>query len=77
MMTGNVVKGMTQQQGSERCGRCSMTSVVDATVDGRGIDDAAWITLEDRQLRRVSPGAWIAPVVRWLDRLGWRATYRR
>jgi hypothetical protein len=54
-----------------------MTSVVDATVDGRGIDDAAWITLEDRQLRRVSPGAWIAPVVRWLDRLGWRATYRR
>jgi hypothetical protein len=44
---------------------------------GRGLDEEAWITLEDRQLRRVSPGAWIAPVVRWLDQLGWRAIGRR
>jgi hypothetical protein len=68
---------MGAQGGSERCGRCSMTSVVDATADGRGLDEEAWITLEDRQLRRVSPGAWIAPVVRWLDALGWRAIGRR
>jgi len=68
---------MTEQRGSERCGRCSMTSVVDATGDGRGLEDEAWITLEDRQLRRASPGAWVAPVVRWLDQLGLRATYKR
>jgi hypothetical protein len=54
-----------------------MTSVVDATQDGQGLNDEAWITLEDRQLRRVSPGAWVAPIVRWLDQLGWRAIGRR
>ncbi|MFC7069888.1 hypothetical protein [Halobaculum lipolyticum] len=60
----------------EACGRCSMTTVVDATDDGERDpygDDR--IELADDDLRRVSPSAWLGGAVSRLDDLATRLTY--
>ncbi|WP_284012648.1 hypothetical protein [Halobaculum litoreum] len=60
----------------ESCGRCSMSTVVDATADGDSDpygDDR--IELADDDLRRVSPSAWLGGVVSRLDDLAARLTY--
>ena len=67
----------------EACGRCAMTTVVDATAgpaDGESADDdeadggsgrdpfgGARIEIEESALRRASPAAWLAVVTRRLD----------
>ncbi|QZP39090.1 hypothetical protein K6T50_10170 [Halobaculum magnesiiphilum] len=66
----------------ETCGRCSMTTVVDATEDGEGAADRDpfgddRIELDDAELRRTSPTAWLSGVVSALDDIGNRLTYGR
>lgn len=66
----------------ETCGRCSMTTVVDATEDGEGGADRdpfgdERIEVDDSQLRRASPGAWLGGVVSKLDDVATRLTYGR
>lgn len=53
---------------SESCGRCSMSTVVDATeVDRDGPFDGEHIEVDDDTLRRVSPAAWLGGLVGRLD----------
>ncbi|MFC6786928.1 hypothetical protein ACFQFH_13885 [Halobaculum halobium] len=66
----------------ETCGRCSMTTVVDATEDGEGAADRdpfgdERIELDEGDLRRTSPTAWFSSVASALDDLGTRLTYGR
>ncbi|MFB9825307.1 hypothetical protein [Halobaculum roseum] len=66
----------------EACGRCSMTTVVDATEDGEGVADRDpfgddRIELDADELRRTSPTAWLGGVVSALDDIGNRLTYGR
>lgn len=64
---------------AEACGRCSMTTVLDATEDersGRDIIEGERIELEDAELRRVSPHAVVLARFRqWLDDAGSRLAY--
>jgi hypothetical protein len=69
----------------EACGRCAMTSVTDATTDGKNDDErersdpfaGSRIELTERELRRVSPSAWLSGAKRRLDELATRITYGR
>ncbi|WP_277554443.1 hypothetical protein [Halobaculum limi] len=65
----------------EACGRCSMTTVVDATEDESDADRDPFgderIELDDDTLRRVSPGAWLGAAVSKLDDLATNLTYGR
>ncbi|UIP00108.1 hypothetical protein Hbl1158_01670 [Halobaculum sp. CBA1158] len=64
----------------ETCGRCSMTTVVDATEDGEADRDRFGddrIEVDDDQLKRASPGAWLGGVVDRLDGVADRLTYGR
>lgn len=59
-----------------------MTTVVDATEDGEeGADRDPFgeerIEIDDDELRRTSPGAWLKGVVSALDDVGSRLTYGR
>ncbi|WP_425601382.1 hypothetical protein [Halobaculum magnesiiphilum] len=59
-----------------------MTTVVDATEDGEGAADRDpfgddRIELDDAELRRTSPTAWLSGVVSALDDIGNRLTYGR
>ena len=52
---------------TEACGRCSMTVVVDAVDDdeedrSRGPFDGERIEVDERELERVSPEAWMGRV---------------
>lgn len=68
---------------TEYCGRCSMTSVVDTTMEGKDEEERAdrnpfvgeRIQIEEESLRAVSPSAWLADVVRRIDDLATRLTY--
>lgn len=65
---------------TEACGRCGMSSVVDAATDGgEGRDPFAdgRIEVDDRRLRAVTPGAWVGRVKRRLDDVTTRLTYGR
>lgn len=65
---------------TEYCGRCSMTTVVDAVGEEDEERDpfaGERIELDDDQLRTVSPAAWFSGVARKLDELGTKLTYRR
>ncbi|MBX0286131.1 hypothetical protein [Haloarcula salinisoli] len=63
---------------TETCGRCGMSTVVDA-ADGEGAgpdtDDA--IEVAEADARRVSPAAWLGGLKRRLDAVATRLTYRR
>lgn len=69
----------------ETCGRCAMTSVTEAATEGKSDDERAStdpfadarIELSDRELRRVSPSAWLAGAKHRLDTVVTRLTYGR
>ncbi len=59
-----------------------MTTVVDAAEDGEGAADRdpfgdERIELDDDELRRTSPSAWLEGVISALDDVGTRLTYGR
>jgi len=55
---------------TESCGRCAMSTVVDATdPDREGPFDGDRIEVEEDSLRRVSPSAWLSGAVSRLDRV--------
>ncbi|QCJ46786.1 hypothetical protein [Haloprofundus sp. MHR1] len=68
---------------TEACGRCSMSSVVSLTTEGRDEADGesrtpfsgARIELDDDELRRASPSAWFEGTRRRLDELATRLAY--
>ena len=63
---------------TERCGRCGMSTVVDAADgDGAGPDTEATIEVPDAAARRVSPAAWLGGLKGWLDDVATRLTYGR
>jgi hypothetical protein len=60
----------------EACGRCSLTTVVDATADeGPDPFDGSRIELDDDELRRTSPAAWFEGLSSRLDALAERVIY--
>jgi len=60
---------MRTNDNAESCGRCAMSTVVDATdSDREGPFDGDRIEVEDESLRRVSPSAWLSGAVSRLDR---------
>ncbi|ERG90173.1 MAG: hypothetical protein J07HQW1_00188 [Haloquadratum walsbyi J07HQW1] len=66
---------MKTDDNTESCGRCSMSAVVDASVDttdreGPFSDDR--IEVDDETLRKVSPGAWLSTITTKLDSFAWR-----
>ncbi|WP_251341895.1 hypothetical protein [Haloplanus halophilus] len=67
---------------TETCGRCAMSSVVGVASEGDGESGrdpfaGARIEVDERQLRAVSPAAWLGRVKRRLDALATRLTYGR
>ena len=69
----------------EACGRCAMTTVVDATAGGerdgeRGARDpyaCDRIEVSDHEARLVSPAAWLAGLRSRLDGVASRLVYGR
>jgi len=60
---------------TESCGRCGMSTVVDAADgDGAGPDTDAAIEVADEDARRVSPAAWLGGLRRRLDAAATRLT---
>jgi hypothetical protein len=65
---------------TEACGRCGMSSVVDAACDGEDAADPfgdARIEVDERELRAVSPAAWLAGVRARIDAVATELTYGR
>lgn len=62
---------------TEACGRCSMTTVVDATGTDADPFDGDRIELSDDQLRRVSPGAYLKGVKDRVDAVATRLVHGR
>jgi hypothetical protein len=68
---------------TEACGRCAMSSVVDVSRNADGDDEPrsrdpfgeTRIEVDERQLRAVSPGAWLGGIKRRLDEFATRITY--
>lgn len=69
--------------GSETCGRCAMTSVVDTAQTDQDDDERSErdpfargrIEVSDAEARRVSPAAWLGGIKRKLDDVATRLTY--
>lgn len=72
---------MTDKQ-TEACGRCSMSTVVDAvsnedaSSDRNRFDDDQ-IEISEPVLRRVAPGAWLGRVTARLNEMAQQLTYDR
>ncbi|WP_181691099.1 hypothetical protein [Natronomonas sp. LN261] len=64
---------------TEACGRCSMTTVVDAAVDSeeRNPFGEKRIEVDEAEFRRVSPAAWLAGLGHRLDAAVRKLTYER
>ncbi|GAB6860983.1 hypothetical protein ACFR97_01815 [Haloplanus litoreus] len=69
---------------TEACGRCAMSSVVSVASENddggereRDPFGSARIEVDERQLRTVSPAAWLGRVKRRLDAFATRLTYGR
>ncbi len=70
---------------TEACGRCSMSTVVDAVGGDRTPEERAErdpfggdrIEVDEATLRRVSPGGWIADTKARLDAFARRIAYGR
>lgn len=61
---------------TETCGRCGMSTVVDATdADAPEAFDEERIEVSDAEARAVSPGAWLGGLKRRLDDIATRLTY--
>ena len=69
------------EQRSEACGRCSMSTVVDAAADEESADRDPFgderIEVDDDQLRRIAPGAWMTRLTARLDEVVRKLTYGR
>ncbi|WP_396611199.1 hypothetical protein ACH9L7_13410 [Haloferax sp. S1W] len=62
----------------ESCGRCSMTTVVDATSsEGHDPFDDERIELDESELRMASPSAWVGGLMSRLDAVAERIIYGR
>lgn len=71
---------MGDESPTEACGRCSMTTVVDAAVDEDERRDPFGderIEVDESSVRRVSPAAWIGKVTGRLNEAVQRLTYGR
>jgi len=71
---------MSDEQPTEACGRCSMTTVVDAVdANSDGPDRDPFgderIEIEESAIRRVSPVAWMGKVTTRLNAAVKRLTY--
>lgn len=70
-----------ERNGTEACGRCSMTTVVDAVESDEESsrdpfgDDA--IEVDETALRRVSPAAWLGQIAGRIDATVSRFIYGR
>lgn len=69
-------------QKSEACGRCSMTTVVDAVGDeeGRAERDpfaGDRIEVDEDEMRRITPGAWLGGITDRLNSVATKLTYGR
>lgn len=70
---------------TEFCGRCAMSSVVDVASQDKDEAERAErdpfsgsrIEVDESELRRISPGAWMGRVVERLDELATRIAYGR
>ena len=63
---------------TETCGRCGMSTVVDATDEAEpDVLGEDRIEVSDAEARAVSPGAWLGGVKRRLDDIATRLTYGR
>lgn len=71
--------------GTETCGRCAMTSVVDTTQQDQEDDErtardpfaSGSIEVSDTEARRVSPAAWLGGLRQRLDEFATGLTYGR
>ena len=67
---------------TEACGRCSMSTVVDAVADDETREDrdptnGNRIEVSEATLSRVAPGAWLGRVTTRLNELARQLTYDR
>jgi hypothetical protein len=64
---------------TEACGRCSMTTVVDAAVEEGDHDPFGEerIEVDESEFRRVSPAVWLSGIGRRLNDAVRRLTYGR
>jgi hypothetical protein len=63
---------------TEACGRCSITTVVDATAGDRDVLGEGRIEVDEDEMRRVSAHHVAASRAKeWLDSLGTRLIYGR
>lgn len=69
---------------TEACGRCSMSTVVDAaSEDGEAVDSSSdpfsggHIEVDEAEMRAVSPSAWLGGVKRRIDDVATKLTYGR
>ena len=72
---------MSEKQ-TEACGRCSMSTVVDAVADDeasgdRDPIDGDRIEVSEAALSRVAPGAWLGRVTARLNAVARQLTYDR
>jgi hypothetical protein len=69
---------MTEKK-TEACGRCSMTTVVDAAVDGEERDPFGdeRIEVDSETFSRISPAVWLSRVGARLNAAVQRFTYGR
>jgi hypothetical protein len=69
----------------EACGRCAMSSVVDTAMEGADEAERATrdpfagdrIEVDENDLRKVSPSAWLGGLKRRIDDVATRLTYGR
>ncbi|MFQ3474692.1 hypothetical protein HKK80_00310 [Halonotius sp. F2-221B] len=67
---------------TEACGRCSMSTVVDAVADDESNADRDPLTgdqieVSETTLSRVAPGAWLGRVTTRLNEVAQQLTYNR
>ncbi len=66
---------------TEACGRCSMSTVVDVASDAESCERDPFgesrIEVDDDQLQRVSPGAWMGRLTTRLNEFARKLTYDR
>ena len=64
---------------TEACGRCSMSTVVSAVSDEESTERDPFgesrIEVDDDQLRRVAPGAWMGRLTTRLNEFARKLTY--
>ena len=70
---------------TEACGRCSMSTVVDAVSGDKSAEERAEhdpfggerIEVDESEIRRVSPAGWLSDTKKRLDEMARRIAYGR